>query len=246
MDKFNEKFARHIQLSQIGAEKQHALVQSHIAIVGLGGLGCAAASYLAISGIGRITLIDYDIVELSNLSRQILHYEDDIGRAKVASASEKLRKIAPSIQLHCIENPIELEDLTSLFTQFDLILDCTDNFTARHAINTAALKTGKNWISGAAIGWHGSVMAFTPSQNNAPCYACVYPQVEDVEGVNCQQQGVVSPLVGIIGTLQAQWTLNVLLGLPKGHPEMLQFDAQNMQFMSIKVKKRPHCRACCP
>lgn len=244
MDKLSEKYSRQVQLAQIGEHKQQLLQQSHILIVGLGGLGCAASSYLAAAGVGRMTLADFDVVEHSNLSRQILHYESDIGRPKIESASEKLRQLSADIQLHWIEHAIEFEDLADTLKQVDLVIDCSDNFPARHAVNQACIDTQTAWISGAAIGWQGSVVGFYPGQPESACYACLYPDSSAREGVDCQQHGVVSPLVGVIGTLQAQLGLNTLIGIPKKINTMLQFDAQSMQFMRIKLNKRAHCFAC--
>ena len=206
------RYSRHILLPELGIEGQERLRAAHALIVGAGGLGCPAALYLAASGIGRLTLADPDKVDLTNLQRQILYRTRDVGAAKAASARAALRETNPDVDILAVELRLDGERLARAVGECDLVLDCSDNFATRHAVNRASVRFAKPLVSGAAIRFDGQVAVFDPRQPGAACYACLFPEDAAPEETNCALMGVLAPLTGIIGALQASEALKLLTG----------------------------------
>jgi adenylyltransferase/sulfurtransferase len=239
------RYGRHIMLPQFGIEGQERLASAHVLIIGLGGLGSPAAMYLAASGVGRLTLVDDDIVELSNLQRQIVHHSDHLGKAKVASAKLTLTALNPHVQIDCLARRLDSPDLQQLIGQVDIVLDCTDNFASRFAINAACFSTGVPLVSGAAIGMQGQLSVFIPGKADSPCYRCLYDESGSDEALSCSENGVLSPVVGTIGTLQALEAIKVLTGIGDSLcGRLLVFDALYMDWRTLKLKPDPLCPVC--
>lgn len=238
-----QRYARHIALPHLGEVGQQRLLDAHVLIVGLGGLGSPAALYLAASGVGTLTLCDYDQVDLSNLQRQIIHREENIGELKAHSAKANLLTVNPDIDIRTIDYLAEESELTDLAKNVDLILDCTDNFPSRFGLNRISQATTTPLVSGAAIRWEGQVTSFDPRRPDSPCYQCLYPQT-DAESASCAQEGVVAPLVGVIGTLQAQEAINMLLNQPALVGSLMLYDTRRVDFQRIALSKNPACPVC--
>ena len=239
------RYSRHILLDDIGIEGQEKLLSSHVVIIGVGGLGSAAAPYLAAAGIGKLTLIDHDLVEMTNLQRQIMHNNNSIGMSKVASGKKMLNQLNPQTQIIEIEQKATSELLDELLPHASAVLDCTDNFKTRHLINAACVKHQIPLISGAAIGFDGQVTVIDPRIANSPCYACVFPEDQVFDEVKCSTMGVFSPLVGIIGSIQAAQALQVLIEF--GEPlvgRMLLWNARTTQIDEIKIARNTECSVC--
>ena len=244
MDTINrERYARHIGLPQIGESGQDTLLNSHALIVGMGGLGSPVALYLTAAGIGELTLCDYDRVDLSNLQRQVLHTTADIGELKTESASASLKAINPDVKINTVDYIADEAEIQSIAESASIILDCTDNFETRFALNRISRNTGTPLISGAAIRWEGQVTAFDPNNQDSPCYQCLYPN-ENARDASCAMEGVVAPLVGVIGTMQAQAAMNMLLGQPSLVGSVLLYDANRMDWHRITLKRNPNCPQC--
>jgi molybdopterin/thiamine biosynthesis adenylyltransferase len=239
------RYARHILLDELGIEGQEKLLAGHALIVGAGGLGSPAALYLATAGVGRITLADDDQVELSNLQRQILHTTASLGRYKAESGRDMLAAFNPEAQVDARIARLEGAALEEAVAAADVVLDCTDNFTTRHAINRACVKHRKPLVSGAAIRFDGQISVYDLRRDDAPCYHCLFPEADDVEALNCATTGVFAPLVGIIGSMQAAEAMKVLMGI--GEPlvgRLLQLDAMTMQWHTVKFRRDPECPIC--
>ena len=239
------RYSRHILLEEIGIEGQQHLLDARVLIIGLGGLGSPAALYLAASGIGRLVLCDHDTVELSNLQRQIIHRTAAIGQPKVNSARETLHGINPEVE--CIELAVRAgeEQLGELVAGADAVLDCSDNFATRYAVNRACLAQRKPLVSGAAIRFDGQIAVFDFRDTDAPCYNCLFPEDSQAAELRCATTGVFAPLVGIIGTLQAAEALKLLAGIERGlSGKLLSFDALDMNIMRSNLSKDPGCRVC--
>ena len=233
-------------LPDIDIDGQEKLLSAQVLIIGLGGLGCSATQYLAASGVGRLTLCDDDIVELSNLQRQILHHTQDVGKAKVISAAQSIADINPEVVVRTIAHRLEDKEMHCLIDAMDLVVDGTDNFAARYKINAACIKTKTPAVYGAAIRLEGQIMIYDPRVNSA-CYACLHGDLENEtpELVDCAGSGVASPLVGIIGASQAMEALKLLAGISPSSAGFLQsFDAKTMQWQKFRLPKQPSCRAC--
>ena len=210
-------------------------------IVGAGGLGCPAALYLAAAGLGKLTLADGDKVDLTNLQRQILYRADSVGAVKVEAARTALTGVNPEVSVVAIHKRVE--DFSALVSQADVVLDCTDNFATRHAINRACVKHRKPLVSGAAIRFDAQLMVFDLSKPTAPCYACLFPEDAQVEEVQCSTMGVFAPLTGVIGSMQALEALKLLAGV--GTPSNFQvFDAKSTGWRGVRVRKDPACGVC--
>jgi len=223
---------------------QEALLGATVLIIGLGGLGSPAAMYLASSGVGHLVLADDDKVDLSNLQRQIAHTTENIGMSKTRSAAMALEKLNDTIKVTVMDQRLEGRDLEEAVSAADVILDCTDNFTTRFAINAAAVKHKVPLVSGAAIRLEGQVSVFDARDSESPCYQCLYQEGDDMQ-LSCSESGVMAPLVGIIGTLQAMEAIKVITGIGQTLTGRLLFlDAQTMQFREMKLKKNPGCPAC--
>jgi len=238
-----KRYARHIGLPQIGEPGQDRLLNAHALIVGMGGLGSPVALYLTAAGIGELTLCDYDRVDLSNLQRQVLHGTADIGELKTESATAKLKAINPDIKINTVDYFAEEAELKTIAKTASIILDCTDNFESRFGLNRISQQTRTPLISGAAIRWEGQVTAFDPNDSDSPCYQCLYPD-ENARDASCAMEGVVAPLVGVIGTMQAQAAVNLLLGQPSLVGKVLLYDANRMDWHRITLKRNPRCPQC--
>lgn len=239
------RYSRHILLPQIGIEGQEKLLASHALIVGAGGLGSPAAMYLAASGVGTLTLCDDDTVDLTNLQRQIIHRTPAIGQPKVLSAQATLADINPDTNVIALaERPGEAQ-LLALAAQADVILDCSDNFATRYALNRISQKLAKPLVSGAATRFDGQVTAFDPRHDGSPCYNCLYPEHGESEETRCAVMGVFAPLVGIIGTLQAAEALKLLAGIGDTLcGRLLVMDAYSMEMRIVRLSKDPACPIC--
>ena len=231
-------------MPQIGAAGQERLLRARALIIGMGGLGSPAALYLAAAGVGRLAVSDYDRVERSNLQRQIIHRHADLGELKARSAAAALRALNPDIEVKAIEWQLDGDELHAEIRQSDVALDCSDNFPTRYAINRACMAAGKPLVSGAATRMEGQVAAYLPAHAASPCYECLYGR-QDGDGPTCAEEGVASPLVGVIGAMQAMQAMLVLLGRTRGLVGRLHlFDAEAMQWRAATVARDPQCPAC--
>ena len=239
------RYSRHLLLEEIDVAGQEKLLASHVLVIGAGGLGSAAAPYLAAAGVGHITLIDHDQIELTNLQRQIMHAESKIGQSKVASGKEFLGLLNSSISIETIQAKATSSLLDDLLPGVDIVLDCTDNFTTRHLINAFCVKHQKPLVSGSALRFDGQISVFDPRNSASPCYACIFSPDEKFEEVSCSSMGIFSPLVGIIGTMQAAQALQMLIGF--GQPlvgRMLLWDARTTRIDEIKIARNAECSVC--
>ena len=214
-------------------------------IIGAGGLGSPVALYLASAGVGKITLVDNDEVDLTNLQRQILHNTASVGQSKAESGKQTLHEINPTIDVVALVARADAEQLKVLASSADVVLDCTDNFKTRHAINQACVTAGVPLVSGAAIRMDGQVAVFDTRQPKAPCYACLFPPDKQFEEVQCSVMGVFAPLVGIIGTIQAAEALKLIMGVGTSLSQrLLMLDARTMEWTSIHTTHNPQCPVC--
>lgn len=239
------RYSRHILLPEIGIEGQQRLLSANVLVVGLGGLGSPAAMYLAASGVGHLTLCDDDSVELSNLQRQLVHRNAAIGLPKVASAEATLRDINPDVSYTTVSLRADATRLSELVSDADVVLDCSDNFVTRYAINHACLIHRKPLVSGAAIQFAGQISVFDFRLTDTPCYNCLFPQDSEATELRCATTGIFAPLTGLIGTLQAAETLKLLIGIDTGlNAKMLTVNALDMRIKQSSLQKDPECRAC--
>ena len=241
------RYSRHILLDALGIEGQERILAAHALIIGAGGLGSPAALYLASAGVGRITLVDDDSVDFTNLQRQILHTQARVGMAKAESGRQALQAINPDIEIVPLQQRLAGAALDELVAGADVILDCSDNFATRHAINRACVHHKKPLVSGAAIRFDGQISVYDLRRDAAPCYHCLFPEGEDVEEVRCAVMGVFAPLTGIIGTMQAAEALKLVAGI--GEPlvgRLLLLDALDMEWRSVSFKKDTACAVCGP
>jgi len=240
---FQERYSRQIRLPQVGEAGQRKLRDSRVLIVGLGGLGSPAAMYLTAAGVGRLTLADFDRVDESNLQRQIIHAHGDIGELKAASAANTLRALNPQAEVATLDYSLDYDDFLDCAAGVDLMLDCTDNFPTRFEMNRVSLRTRTPLVSGAAIRWEGQVTAFDPRAPASPCYRCLYAD-HNIDSATCEMEGVISPLVGVIGAMQALEGVNILLGHGQLHGVVWLFDARAMEWQRMQLPKNPRCAAC--
>jgi molybdopterin/thiamine biosynthesis adenylyltransferase len=239
------RYSRHILLDELGIEGQEKLLAAHALIIGAGGLGSPAAYYLASAGVGKITLVDNDTVDLTNLQRQILHTTDRVGQSKAQSGKQTLMQINPEINVVALAERAENERLHELVRSATVVLDCSDNFATRHAVNQACVAHKIPLVSGAAIKFDGQISVFDTRHGDAPCYACLFPPDQEFEEVRCSTMGVFAPLVGIIGTMQAAEALKVVAGIGQTLAgRLLLLDARTMEWTSIKVAPNPNCPVC--
>ena len=241
------RYSRHILLDALGIAGQERILAAHALIIGVGGLGSPAALYLAAAGIGKITLVDNDTVDFTNLQRQILHTQARVGMAKVESGRQALAAINPEVSVVPLQQRLAGAELDALVASADVVLDCSDNFATRHAINRACVHHRKPLVSGAAIRFDGQVSVYDLSRDDAPCYHCLFPEGEDVEEVRCAVMGDFAPLTGIIGTTQAAEALKLVAGI--GEPlsgRLLLLDALDMEWRSVRFKKDASCAVCGP
>ena len=239
------RYSRHLLLDELGVEAQQALLSSHVLILGAGGLGCPAALYLAASGVGRLTLVDGDRVDATNLQRQVLYRDSDVGTPKVLAAKAALAGVNPDVEVVALHERADASRLETLVAAADLALDCTDNFATRHALNRACVKHGKPLVSGAAIRFDGQLAVFDLREPASPCYACLFPEDGQAEEVACSTMGVLSPLTGTIGAMQATEAIKLLTGAGKPlSGRLAMFDALNADWRSVRVPRDPDCPAC--
>ena len=239
------RYSRHILLDDIGVEGQEKLLAAHALVIGAGGLGSPVALYLASAGVGRITLVDDDTVDLTNLQRQIAHTEARVGQPKVESARAAIAAINPDVQVRTVAQRADEALLRPLVAEADVVLDCTDNFATRQALNRACVAARKPLVAGAAIGFDGQVSVYDLRRDDSPCYACVFPATQTVEEVRCATMGVFAPLVGLIGTVQAAEALKLLCGI--GQPlvgRLLMLDSRRMEWTEVRVQRQPGCQVC--
>ena len=239
------RYSRHLLLEDIDVEGQEKLLQAHAVIVGAGGLGSAAAPYLAAAGVGKITLVDHDVVELTNLQRQIMHCESMVGKSKVHSGKQFLGQLNSSIQVDIIQEKVTNDLLAKLLPTVNVVLDCTDNFKTRQLINAACVHHQTPLVSGSALRFDGQVAVFDPRVPSSPCYACIFSPEEEFEEVSCSSMGIFSPLVGIIGAIQAAQALQVMIGFGESLlGRMLLWNARTTQIDQIKIARNPDCPVC--
>ncbi|GAB2181441.1 molybdopterin-synthase adenylyltransferase MoeB [Denitratisoma sp. agr-D3] len=239
------RYSRHILLPEIDIEGQEKLLAARVLMIGAGGLGSPAALYLASAGVGSLTIADGDTVDASNLQRQILHRQSTVGLAKVGSAVKALADINPACRVLPLHQRLEGDDLAAQVAAADVVLDCSDNFATRHAVNRACVAAKKPLVSGAAIRFDGQIAVFDPRRGNAPCYHCLFPEAEDVEELRCAVTGIFAPLTGIIGAMQAAEALKLLIGC--GRPlagRLLLLDGLAMEWREIRVPRDPACPVC--
>ena len=239
------RYSRHILLDSLGVEGQERLLSAHALVIGLGGLGSPAALYLASAGIGRLTRADGDIVDFTNLQRQILHTTDRVGLSKAESGRTTLTAINPDITVTSIASHLDGAQLDEAIASADVVLDCTDNFATRHAINWACVQHRKPLVSGAAAGFKGQVSVYDLRQNDSPCYHCLFPEEKEVEKTGRSAHGVFAPLTGMVGCVQAAEALKLLTGIGETLTgRLLLLDALSMQWRTLKFHKDASCAVC--
>ncbi len=238
------RYSRHILLPQIGIEGQEKLHAGSALIVGAGGLGCPAALYLGAAGVGRLVIADADVVDLTNLQRQIGHYTAAVGVNKAHSLRDSILAINPGVRIEALPERLQGERLETTVAGVDVVLDCSDNFATRHAVNRACLALRKPLVSGAALGFSGQLAVFDAARPDSPCYHCLFPETAE-EGLRCSEAGVLSPLVGVIGAMQAVEAIKLLTG--SGRPaagRLTLYDALAGEFREVRVPRDAACAVC--
>ena len=239
------RYSRHILLPEIGIDGQEKLLGAHALLIGAGGLGAPVSLYLAASGVGRITICDHDAVDLTNLQRQIVHVTESIGRKKVDSARATLARINPEVSIEAVAERVAGPRLEQLVQSADVVVDATDNFATRHAVNRACVKFSKPLVSGAGVRFDGQIAVFDLRRQDSPCYHCLFPESGDIEEMRCAVMGVFAPLVGIIGSMQAAEALKLLMGIGRDLTgRLLLLDALTMEWRSVRLKKDSQCAVC--
>ena len=239
------RYSRHILLDELGIEGQQRLLAAHALVIGAGGLGSPAALYLATAGVGTITIVDDDTVDLTNLQRQIVHDTSRIGRPKAESAAQTLQAINPGVRVKALCERADATRLLALVAEVDVVVDCSDNFATRHGVNAACVARQKPLVSGAAIGFDGQVSVYDTRDAANPCYACLFPPETVFEEARCATMGVFAPLVGIIGSLQAAEALKLLANVGTSLAGRLQMlDARTMEWTEIAMARTPGCPVC--
>jgi adenylyltransferase/sulfurtransferase len=239
------RYSRHLLLDEFGEEAQERLLAARALVVGAGGLGSAALLYLAASGIGHITIADADRVDLTNLQRQVIHRMRAIGTSKVASAAQAMAELNPEIHVEPLEERLAAERILQLVRASDVVLDCSDNFATRHAINRACVAARKPLVSGAGIRFDGQLAVFDLRRADAPCYHCLFGEDADAQEERCATMGVFAPLVGVIGTLQAAEAIKLVAGIGETLAgRLLLFDALASRWHEVRLARDPHCRVC--
>lgn len=239
------RYSRHIMLPELDIDGQEQLLSAHALVVGLGGLGAPLALYLAAAGVGELTLVDDDQVEASNLQRQIIHGVADIGDSKVASARASIHAINPDCQVHTLNLRLAGDELAARVASADIVLDGTDNFVTRYAINAACVASNTPLVSGAAIRWEGQVAVFDFRDSSAPCYACLYPDTDSTTDLSCADNGVAAPVVGIIGSVQALEAIKLIAGVGDSLSGfVLVMDGKYQQWQKLKLSRAADCSVC--
>ncbi|GJL82063.1 MAG: molybdopterin-synthase adenylyltransferase MoeB [marine bacterium B5-7] len=238
------RYSRQIKLPQIGEAGQQAILDSRVLIIGMGGLGSPASMYLAAAGVGHLVISDFDRVDESNLQRQIVHGESSIGESKASSAKHRLRSINGHTRIDALDYELDSDDLDREISLADVVVDCTDNFTSRFALNRTCLAKRTPLVSAAAIRFEAQLSTFDPRRQDSPCYRCLYPDTS-VEGATCAAEGVMAPLVGIVGSIQAMETLKLIADVGTTLcGRLLLIDAQSMEFQSLALNRNPQCVDC--
>ena len=238
------RYSRHILLPQVDIVGQQKLIDARVMIVGLGGLGSPVSLYLAAAGVGHLTLIDDDAVELSNLQRQIVHSQSDLGRRKVDSAADRLHKMNLEVQIHKINQRLDRVGLIDSAMQADILVDCSDNFATRFLLNEVSKETQLPLVSGAAIRFEGQVTVYDPRVPNTPCYRCLYEDKGELEET-CSESGILAPMLSIIGGVQAVETVKLIMGIGQSLAgRLLILDALAMNWREIRMKQDPDCPVC--
>lgn len=241
------RYSRQILLLPIGIEGQQRLLDAQVLVIGLGGLGAPVATYLAASGVGRLTLVDHDRVELTNLQRQPIHTTNTLGLPKVESARQMIAALNPGVTVEAVARRLDDPELLDATRKADVVVDCSDNFPTRFAVNRACVAAKTPLVSGAVVRFEGQVSVFRGDRPDSPCYACLYRDTGSDEGDLCSQFGVLAPLPGIVGSIQATETIKLLLGLGDTLAgRVLVLDAVTMEFRSIRLRKDPACPVCGP
>jgi molybdopterin/thiamine biosynthesis adenylyltransferase len=239
------RYSRHILLDEIGIEGQQRLLDAHALVIGAGGLGSPAAMYLASGGVGRITLVDDDDVDLTNLQRQLMHTTARIGRPKAMSGKEALLAINPGVEVTAICERVAGERLQSLVRGATVVLDCSDNFATRHAVNRACFAAGVPLVSGAVIRFDGQLSVYDPRTQASPCYACLFPEDGKFEDAACSTMGVFAPLVGVVGAMQAAEAMKLIVGAGQSLAgKLLLLDGRSMEWTSIAIARNENCQVC--
>ena len=240
-----QRYARHILLDDIGIEGQTRILQSHALVIGAGGLGSPACMYLAAAGLGKITVVDPDRVDLTNLQRQIAHTTASVGNPKVESIRQTMQAINPSTTVHAVHSRADATTLPAWVAQADVVLDCSDNFATRHAVNAACVAAGKPLVSAAAIQFDGQISVYDPRDSASPCYACAFPPDASFQEAQCSTMGVFAPLVGIMGSMQAAEALKLLTGAGTSLAgRLLMLDARRMAWDEVRMPRNPACPVC--
>ena len=239
------RYSRHVLLPQVGIEGQARISGARVLVVGAGGLGCPVALYLGASGVGYLTIADGDVVDLTNLQRQVGHADKRIGDNKARSLAQSVQALNPEIEVVAIESHLEHAALSEAVAGVDVVVDCSDNFATRHAVNRACCSAGKVLVSGSALGFSGQLAVFDPTQAESPCYHCLFPDSSTEAAPNCAEAGVFSPLVGIIGAAQAMETLKYLAQAGQTLiGKLLLWDGLVMEVRVLKVPRDPACSVC--
>ena len=239
------RYSRHILLDDIGIEGQERILASHALVIGAGGLGSPVAMYLAAAGLGTITVTDHDTVDLTNLQRQIAHRTASVGSPKVESLRQTLHELNPLVRVNALQIRADAESLEALVQAADVVLDCSDNFKTRHAVNAACVRHGKPLVSGAAIQFDGQISVYDTRDAEAPCYACTFPPDASLEEARCATMGVFAPLVGIIGAMQAAEALKLMTGVGRTlNGRLLMLDGRAMEWNEIRLPRNLACPVC--
>ena len=241
------RYSRHILLDEVGIEGQERILASHALIIGAGGLGSPAALYLGSAGVGHITLVDHDTVDLTNLQRQIAHTLDRVGQPKVASAAQAVHAINPEVQITSVMQRADAALLERLVNEATVVLDCSDNYATRQAINAACVRLGKPLVAGAVIRFDAQISVFDPRDAQSPCYACIFDPQAQFEEVACSTMGVFAPLVGVVGAMQAAEALKLISGAgPSLAGRLLMLDGRRMERNTLHAARNPGCPVCGP
>ena len=239
------RYSRHILLDEVGIEGQQAILDARVLIIGAGGLGSPAALYLGASGVGHITLVDHDHVDLTNLQRQIAHTTARVGQPKVQSAAQAVHDINPLVQVRCVQSRADAALLDELVAQATVVLDCCDNYQTRQMVNAACVKHRVPLVAGAVIRFDGQITVFDPRNHESACYACLFSPEADFEEVQCSTMGVFAPLVGVIGCIQATEALKLIAHV--GEPltgKLLMLDGRSMEWSRMRTSRNPECPIC--
>ena len=239
------RYSRHILLDEVGIEGQERILAAHALVIGAGGLGSPVALYLGSAGVGRITLVDHDVVDLTNLQRQIAHTTQRVGQPKVASAAQAVQAINPDVQVTALQERVDALRLHTLVQKATVVLDCSDNYATRQAVNAACVRLGKPLVAGAVIRFDAQITVIDPRESSTPCYACLFDPAAQFEEVACSTMGVFAPLVGVVGALQATEALKLVAGVGTSLAgRLLMLDGRSMEWSSLRTARNLACPVC--